>query len=129
VCSNPVFQQTAQYLVNTVDSILIGKGAVLNEIGMLLNNYYFPPELGDEIAGCAKALGIPEGWAALFNLGYEATDDCTSIVAQTLDGTILHGRNMDFGLGMGFSEALKNMTFIVRLITIRIQYLLKRLLT
>jgi len=41
------------------------------------------------------------------NLGYEITDDCTSIVAQTTGGKIYHARNMDFGIGMGFTASLR----------------------
>ena len=37
---------------------------------------------------------------------------CTSVVAQTPDGTVLHARNLDFGAGMGLTAALKNMTFV-----------------
>uniref|UniRef100_A0A6B2LA01 ceramidase n=1 Tax=Arcella intermedia TaxID=1963864 RepID=A0A6B2LA01_9EUKA len=55
-------------------------------------------------------MGIPYGWLALFNLGYEVSDACTSIVAQTPDGKILHARNLDFWAGMGFTETLKEMT-------------------
>jgi hypothetical protein len=39
-------------------------------------------------------------------------DACTSIVAQTPDGKILHARNLDFWAGMGFTDTLKNMTFV-----------------
>jgi len=37
------------------------------------------------------------------------SDACTSIVAQTNDGKILHARNMDFWEGMGFTNTLKNL--------------------
>jgi len=56
---------------------------------------------------------VPVGWATLFNLGYEVSDACTSIVAQTTDGTIIHARNLDFWAGMGFTDSLKDMAFIV----------------
>ena len=72
---------------------------------------FVPQEFGLEIQGCAAALGIPYGWATLMNLGYELSDACTSIVAQTPSGDILHGRNLDFWAGMGFTDSLKNMTF------------------
>jgi len=52
---------------------------------------------------------IPYGWVTIFNLGYEVTDACTSILAQTPDGKILHGRNLDFWDGMGFTDALKDL--------------------
>jgi len=57
-------------------------------------------------------LGVPYGWLTLFNLGYEVSDACTSIVAQTPQGKILHARNLDFWAGMGFTDSLKNLTFI-----------------
>jgi len=114
ICANPVYQQTAQFLVNAVDAFLsaLGGGYMLNEIGVLLNQFYFPDEYAKEIEGCATSLGIPLGWATLFNIGYEVSDACTSIVAQTTDGTIIHGRNLDFWAGMGFTDSLKDMTYI-----------------
>jgi len=112
ICSNPVYQQTAQFLVNTVNGLVPEAYELLNQVGEALNNFYFPPEFAQEIEGCSQALGIPTGWGALFNLGYEVSDACTSIVAQRPDGTILHGRNLDFWAGMGFTDSLKDMTFI-----------------
>jgi len=114
ICANPLYQQTAQFLVNTVEALLssFGSGYILNEIGLMLNEYYFPQELAQEIQGCAGSLGIPVGWASLFNLGYEVSDACTSIVAQNTDGNIIHARNLDFWAGMGFTDSLKDMTFI-----------------
>jgi len=114
ICNNPVYQQTAQFLVNTVDQLLagLGGGEFLNEIGQMVNQYYFPVEYAQEIQSCAASLGVPVGWATLFNIGYEVSDACTSIVAQTTDGTIIHARNLDFWAGMGFTDSLKDMTFI-----------------
>ena len=141
ICANPVYQQTAQFLVNTVDTMLssVGGGYALNEVDLLINQFYFPQEYAQEIQvptqtprilwappgtrnlilkspstqGCAASLGVPVGWATLFNLGYEVSDACTSIVAQTTDGTIIHARNLDFWAGMGFTDSLKDMAFIV----------------
>jgi len=109
ICSNSVFKQMAQYLYQVVTTLLPGGGTILNDIGEEINNYYFPYQYAQEIQGCAIQMGIPYGWLSLFNLGYEVTDSCTSIVAQTKDGTILHARNMDFWAGMGFTETLKDM--------------------
>jgi len=88
---------------------LPGQGEYLEDLGEELNLHYYPTELAQEIQGCATALGVPFGWLSLFNLGYEATDACTSIVAQTNDGTVLHARNLDFWEGMGFTDTLKNL--------------------
>jgi len=109
VCSNETFQQIAQYLVNTILSILPDGGKELASIGQALNVLYFPRDFAGEIRGCAKALGVDYGWATLLNLGYELSDACTSIVAQTPSGKIYHARNMDFWEGMGFTNSLRDL--------------------
>jgi hypothetical protein len=99
--------------VNTVATIVGTDGEkYLGDLGSLLNDHYYPTEYAQEIMGCAQAMDVPYGWVALLNLGYEVSDACTSIVAQTTDGKILHGRNLDFWAGMGFTDTLKNMTLI-----------------
>jgi len=111
ICSVPVFQQMGQYLYKIISLLL--PGDTIQEIGEELNDHYFPYEYGQEIKGCADKMGIPYGWAALFNLGYEVSDACTSIVAQAPDGKIYHARNLDFWEGMGFTSTLRNMTIQV----------------
>jgi len=111
ICSNPTYKSNMQYLYNFVQQILPNGGKNIEYIGESLN-YFFPTDFGLEIKGCAEAAGIPYGWLSLFNLGYEVSDACTSIVAQTVDGKILHARNLDFWEGMGFTNTLKQMAFI-----------------
>jgi hypothetical protein len=108
ICSNSSYQQIAQYLVNTATSLLPDGGVVLTEVGRGLNDYYFPPDYAAEVRGCADVIGVDYGWLALLQLGYEVSDACTSIVAQTQDGKIYHARNMDFWDGMGFTDSLKD---------------------
>jgi len=107
VCSNPKFINVTNYVVNTIMNLLPDRGVYLDEIGKLLNQYYFPQEYALEIQGCSAALGLSYGWITIINLGYEVSDACTSIVAQTNDGKILHARNLDFPDGMGFTNSLK----------------------
>jgi hypothetical protein len=107
ICSNPSFQQNAQFLYNTVTSLLLNNGEAIEDIGEMLNTKYFPTEQAQEIQGCSSVLGVPFGWLSLFNLGYEVSDACTSIVAQDPAGNILHARNLDFWAGMGFTNTLK----------------------
>jgi penicillin V acylase-like amidase (Ntn superfamily) len=90
-----------------MQQILPDGGVIISDIGLTLNDYYFPSEYAQEISGCAQAMGIETGWLAFMNLGYEVSDACTSIVAQTVDGKIYHARNLDFGEGMGFTNALR----------------------
>jgi len=73
----------------------------------------FPYEYAEEIRGGAEALNMSAGLLALVNLGYEIQDYCTSIVAQAPNGQMLHARNMDFGVGMGFTDILRNITIQV----------------
>jgi len=73
----------------------------------------FPEPIRTEMLSSAPILGLPVGVLALFNLGYELTDGCTSIIAQTKSGKILHARNLDFGFGMGFTEELRNLTVAI----------------
>lgn len=106
-------QNLSQYLYQTITSILPDGGVALNDIGEAINSFYMPYELAQEIQGCCSVIGVPVGWATLFNLGYEISDACTSIVAQDPSGKILHSRNLDFWPGMGFTDTLKAMSFIV----------------
>jgi len=64
----------------------------------------FPQPYGDEIRGLAKATGIDLGLMVLFNIAYEMEGLCTSIVAQDSHGSIYHGRNLDFGLFLGWDR-------------------------
>jgi acid ceramidase len=41
------------------------------------------------------------GEVVLYNIFYEVSSLCTSIVGQDQNGNILHGRNLDFGGLMG----------------------------
>jgi len=47
----------------------------------------------------------------MLNLGYEVSDACTSIIAQSEEGKIYHARNLDFWDGMGFTNSLKDLAF------------------
>jgi hypothetical protein len=111
VCSNPQFISTANYLVNTIINLLPRGEKYFEAIGKVLNEFYFPQEYAQEIQGCSSALGISYGWVTLLNLGYEVSDACTSILAQTDDGRVLHVRNMDFWAGMGFTGSLKDICY------------------
>jgi len=61
---------------------------------------YIPAPYGDALRGIAEA-GAPHinlGQMIIVNLVYELTAFCTSIVAQQNNGTILHGRNLDYNI-------------------------------
>jgi len=65
----------------------------------------FPGEYPAEVKGfydMAVKLGygdkVTEGQIGFFQLYYELNNVCTSIVAQYINGTIFHGRNLDYGI-------------------------------
>jgi hypothetical protein len=113
LCQNPNFITVGSFLVNTAAQLLPVLHPYLESMGLFINRHYFPVEYSQEIQGCAAASGISEGWLAMFNIGYEISDACTSMLAQTTDGRVLHARNLDFWDGMGFTASLKDMAVIV----------------
>jgi len=50
-----------------------------------------------EMRGLANASGLTLDDIVFFNVIYELSAACTSIVAQDKDGNVIHGRNADFG--------------------------------
>lgn len=65
----------------------------------------FPGDYPAEVKGfydAAVALGygdnVTEGQLGFMQLFYELNNVCTSIVAQYTNGTIFHGRNLDYGI-------------------------------
>jgi acid ceramidase len=57
----------------------------------------------DELKGLANATGVPLGEIVLYNVFYEVFSVCTSIIAQDNNNTLYHGRNLDFGLFLGWN--------------------------
>lgn len=75
-----------------------------------------PPPYGDELKGLAEVTEIPVGELFLFNLAYDITAHCTSIVAQSSDGKLLHARNLDMPADQQFQAVLtiaRKQTFTV----------------
>jgi N-acylethanolamine-hydrolysing acid amidase len=85
--------------------------SLVNDIGLAVQT-----QLGvyaSEMQGIADVVGIPHGDVVLVNLLYEITAKCTSTVAQHTDGTIYHGRNLDFGEGGAFTDFLRSIAIEV----------------
>ncbi|KAK6031751.1 hypothetical protein OSTOST_02082 [Ostertagia ostertagi] len=51
----------------------------------------------------AEDTGIPVGQIVIYNIFYEIFTVCTSIIAQDPNGHIIHARNLDFGLFLGWN--------------------------
>jgi len=58
----------------------------------------FPNDWGQEISSIAEIIDREVGEVIFYNIAYEVMGFCTSIVAMNSDGSIYHGRNLDFGL-------------------------------
>ena len=90
-------------------------------IKYLAKNYFvnIPEHLGDygkEIIGISKYSNISLYDVVLYNIFYEVFSLCTSMVINSED-TIIHARNMDFGVLMeGIVPLLKNITIHVNFI-------------
>jgi len=108
----PYYKAQIHEILNAVLPIFPDRLHNVEIIGELLLDT-FTWEYAEEIRGGAVALNISAGLLALANLGYEIQDYCTSIVAQAPNGQMLHARNMDFGVGLGFTEILRNITIQV----------------
>uniref|UniRef100_A0AC35TM49 Acid ceramidase-like n=1 Tax=Rhabditophanes sp. KR3021 TaxID=114890 RepID=A0AC35TM49_9BILA len=69
------------------------------DIGEKLPNPY-----REEIHGIADVTGIPIGQIVMYNVFYEIFTVCTSIIAQDPNGHLVHARNLDFGLFLGWDH-------------------------
>lgn len=83
-----------------------------------------PAPYGDEIISIANTTGINLGEVVLYNIFYEIFTLCTSIVAADEQGNVVHGRNLDFGLFLGWD--IKNDTWklseLLRPLIVNINY-------
>ncbi|XP_047572572.1 acid ceramidase [Lutra lutra] len=75
----------------------------------LLGN--FPGPFEEEMKGIAAVTEIPLGEIISFNVFYEFFTICTSIITEDKEGHLLHGRNMDFGVFLGWN--INNNTWVV----------------
>ncbi|KAI5702678.1 hypothetical protein M8J75_002944 [Diaphorina citri] len=69
-----------------------------------------PKPYYEELVGIAQYSNCTIGEITLFNLFYEFFSVCTSIVMEGEDGQMYHGRNLDFGLFLGWDP--KNQTWL-----------------
>lgn len=80
---------------------------------------YIPPPYADEIRGIAMAANVTTGETLMGNMMYDFTafqrrkkdmkGACTSILAVDANGTVYHGRNLDYTFG----DILRNFTITV----------------
>ncbi|CAL4066544.1 unnamed protein product [Meganyctiphanes norvegica] len=70
-----------------------------------------PAPYYDEFIGISESSGLLLSEVTLYNIFYEIFTFCTSMIVQDPQGKIYHGRNLDFGLFMGWDS--KNHTWRV----------------
>jgi len=113
VWSDPRNVWVINTLFNAVESLIGPDGMqALSVAGSALLDFV-DPEYAEEIRGGAAAINMSSGIVTIVNIFYELQDFCTSIVAQTSAGKILHARNMDMGIGLGLTDLLRNGSYIV----------------
>ncbi|GMS99921.1 hypothetical protein PENTCL1PPCAC_22096 [Pristionchus entomophagus] len=79
----------------------------------------------DEIAGIAKATGVPVGEIVMYNIFYEIFTVCTSVISVDEQGKVWHARNLDFGLFLGWDPETHDwmITAILRKMIVNINWM------
>lgn len=67
-------------------------------LAYILDQNFFPLEIQAELRTLAQVTNITYAQAAFLNYIYEYHAYCTSVIVRTANGTILHGRNLDYPL-------------------------------
>ncbi|XP_038055562.1 acid ceramidase-like [Patiria miniata] len=104
-------------IINLVGAFFKNKTKIVNDLDTLLGPlvYTLPQPYQDEMIGISDASGVPLGQIVLYNIFYEVFTVCTSIVAETPNGTLYHSRNLDFGLFLGWDVKNKKWELTERL--------------
>ncbi|XP_037546396.1 acid ceramidase [Nematolebias whitei] len=118
-----VISDKKNYLVSMIQAIrdladaFVPSGRLVEMVDLILPLMVntLPNPFRDEIKGIAEVSGVPLGEVVLFNIFYEVFTVCTSVVAEDEKGNLLHGRNLDFGLFMGWDEKNKSWTISEKL--------------
>jgi len=92
-------------IVNKIDKDIVP--FILSHLSTLAKT--LPRDYVEEMQGLAKAAKVDFGEIVLFNVFYELFSACTSIIAQGENGDLIHARNLDFGLFVGWD--FQNMTW------------------
>lgn len=109
------FKDPIKNLVEYIKAFILEFSPALQKVLDLVDNdlgfvaYTLPAPYNEEIIGIANATGINLGEVVLYNIFYEIFTLCTSIVGEDANGNMLHGRNLDFGLFLGWD--IKNDTW------------------
>ncbi|KAM6149839.1 acid ceramidase [Erethizon dorsatum] len=104
-----IIMNSMKNMVNT----FVPSGKVMQMVDQklpdLLGQFSGPYE--EEMKGIADVTEIPLGEIISFNIFYELFTLCTSIITEDKKGHLLHVRNMDFGIFLGWN--INNNTWVV----------------
>ncbi|KAM6220751.1 acid ceramidase [Rhynchocyon petersi] len=108
----PALRVIVNSLKNVVNAF-VPSGKIMQMVDQklpgLLGN--LPSPFEEEIKGIADVTEIPLGEVISFNIFYEFFTMCTSIITEDKKGHLLHGRNMDFGVFLGWN--INNNSWVV----------------
>lgn len=112
-----VYKHKIKALIGDLKRLISQFGKIGEAIIAFVDNYVsdlsntLPDPYKDELKGLVKYTRINGGELVLYNIFYEVFTVCTSIIAEDDNGTLYHGRNLDFGLFMGWDK--NNNTWLI----------------
>ncbi|CAF4199013.1 unnamed protein product, partial [Adineta steineri] len=117
-----VLDYTKHFIVNTWPVFTFLIDIMHTKLPLIADT--LPEPYGQELKGISQASGISLGEIIFYNIFYEISSLCTSIVTQDQNGYIIHGRNLDFGLLLGWDKVNKSwiLTNKLRPLVIAINY-------
>lgn len=117
VCSHGPFVDAVRWLVGRVRGVFSeAVYEALVAFGELVETRYLPGDMAAEVAGCGAAMGLPRGVLGLVAMVYELSDFCTSVVVDQPGGPPVHARNLDFGIGGGFTATIRELLYEARVV-------------
>ena len=108
------YSKFAEPIRNLIKEIIPPKYIMVAEsvISIFHLQNYFPHEYASELVGVARGLNLTLPEVFLINIVYESRVLCTSIVARNENGTILHGRNLDYDFPSFLKQLTANVEFM-----------------
>lgn len=81
-------------------------------LSILLKATFLEAEIKEEIQAAAEQTGIPMESFVVLSFFYELRAYCTSLLVKQPDGSILHGRNLDYVVPKAMRELVANIEFM-----------------
>ena len=81
-------------------------------LSLLLKATFLDPEIKEEIKSAAEQTGLGMETFVVLSFFYELRAYCTSMLVKQKDGSILHGRNLDYPVPKAMRELVANVEFV-----------------